>query len=80
MTQEVKDAGVTRKALYRALSQEGDSKLSTLSEWRAQIHIEVFERVTPERSVLGVQVSEALSGRTLTETPATAFSRTRRIV
>lgn len=30
MTQVAKDAGVTREALYRALSQEGDPKLSTL--------------------------------------------------
>lgn len=30
MTQVAKDAGVTREALYRALSEEGDPKLSTL--------------------------------------------------
>jgi len=30
MTQVAKDAGVTREALYRALSREGDPKLSTL--------------------------------------------------
>lgn len=30
MTQVAKDAGVTREALYRALSQEGDPRLSTL--------------------------------------------------
>lgn len=30
MTQVAKDAGVTREALYRTLSQEGDPKLSTL--------------------------------------------------
>jgi probable addiction module antidote protein len=30
MTQVAKDAGVTREALYRALSQDGDPRLSTL--------------------------------------------------
>jgi probable addiction module antidote protein len=30
MTQVAKDAGVTREALYKALSAEGDPKLSTL--------------------------------------------------
>lgn len=30
MTQVAKDAGVTREALYKALSQDGDPKLSTL--------------------------------------------------
>ena len=30
MTQVAKDAGVTREALYRALSEDGDPKLSTL--------------------------------------------------
>ncbi len=30
MTQIAKDAGVTREALYRALSSDGDPKLSTL--------------------------------------------------
>ena len=30
MTQVAKDAGVTREALYRALSQKGDPRLSTL--------------------------------------------------
>ncbi|RJF89940.1 putative addiction module antidote protein [Oleomonas cavernae] len=30
MTQVAKDAGITREALYRALSAEGDPKLSTL--------------------------------------------------
>tara|TARA_R110002020_G_scaffold87764_3_gene216054 strand:+ start:1672 stop:1974 length:303 start_codon:yes stop_codon:yes gene_type:complete len=30
MTQVAKDAGVSREALYRALSQEGDPRLSTL--------------------------------------------------
>lgn len=30
MTQVAKDAGVTREALYRALSEEGDPRLSTL--------------------------------------------------
>jgi probable addiction module antidote protein len=30
MTQVAKDAGVTREALYRALSAEGDPRLSTL--------------------------------------------------
>jgi|SRR5690606_31534418 len=30
MTQVARDAGVTREALYRALSQDGDPKLSTL--------------------------------------------------
>ena len=30
MTQVAKDAGVTREALYKALSPEGDPKLSTL--------------------------------------------------
>jgi len=30
MTQVAKDAGVTREALYRALSEKGDPRLSTL--------------------------------------------------
>ncbi|WP_438752584.1 addiction module antidote protein [Pararhizobium sp. O133] len=30
MTQVARDAGVTREALYKALSSEGDPKLSTL--------------------------------------------------
>lgn len=30
MTQVARDAGVTREALYRALSQDGDPRLSTL--------------------------------------------------
>jgi probable addiction module antidote protein len=30
MTQVAKDAGVTREALYKALSSEGDPRLSTL--------------------------------------------------
>ncbi len=30
MTQVAKDAGVTREALYKALSQDGDPRLSTL--------------------------------------------------
>jgi len=30
MTQVARDAGVSREALYRALSQEGDPRLSTL--------------------------------------------------
>jgi probable addiction module antidote protein len=30
MTQVAKDAGVTREALYKALSRDGDPKLSTL--------------------------------------------------
>ena len=30
MTQVSRDAGITREALYRALSQEGDPRLSTL--------------------------------------------------
>ncbi len=30
MTQVAKDAGITREALYKALSAEGDPKLSTL--------------------------------------------------
>lgn len=30
MTQVAKDAGVSREALYRALSEEGDPRLSTL--------------------------------------------------
>ena len=30
MTKVVKDAGVTREALYRALSEDGDPRLSTL--------------------------------------------------
>jgi probable addiction module antidote protein len=30
MTKVAKDAGVTREALYRALSEEGDPRLSTL--------------------------------------------------
>jgi probable addiction module antidote protein len=30
MTKIAKDAGVTREALYRALSQDGDPRLSTL--------------------------------------------------
>lgn len=30
MTQVAKDAGVTREALYKALSPEGDPKMSTL--------------------------------------------------
>ena len=30
MTQVAKDAGVTREALYKALSDEGDPRLSTL--------------------------------------------------
>jgi len=30
MTQVAKDAGITREALYRSLSEKGDPKLSTL--------------------------------------------------
>ena len=30
MSKVAKDAGVTREALYRALSEEGDPRLSTL--------------------------------------------------
>jgi probable addiction module antidote protein len=42
MTQVAKDAGVTREALYKALSAEGDPKLSTLLGVMKALNFELY--------------------------------------
>lgn len=47
MSQISKDSGVTREALYRALSAEGDPRLSTLTQVLSALGITLHATVKP---------------------------------
>jgi len=47
MSQLSKDAGVTREALYRALSAEGDPRLSTLTRVLSALGISLTAHAAP---------------------------------
>ncbi len=48
MTEVAKNAGVTREALYRALSQEGDPRLSTLLGVLKALGISLHAEIKPD--------------------------------
>jgi probable addiction module antidote protein len=50
MSQLSKDAGVTREALYRALSAEGDPRLSTLTRVLAALGIGLTAHAVPPQT------------------------------
>ena len=49
MTQLSKDSGVTRESLYRALSSEGDPRLSTLTSVLSALGIGLKAEIIPAR-------------------------------
>jgi probable addiction module antidote protein len=47
MTQLSRDAGVTREALYKALSKDGDPRLSTLTSVLSALGVKISADMAP---------------------------------
>src|SRR5690606_4779844 len=52
MTQLSRDAGVSRRALYKALSKDGDPRLSTLTSVLAALGVKITADITAPPAVL----------------------------